>query len=331
MKNLDEILRATCVGEIFTKEDIKEQYHEYLKEYHPDLHNGDERYSEATQKIIKFYDKATELLKEGKWEEKDTIYIKMPNGKTIVARYSFKQDFEMGTMYVCRTKVIYVINEENKKFFDNIKIDSFLSGLNPSLKENFNIFIPKILYKFKSENKYVVVFEKNYDLIPLSAFIDFFNGKIPDKQAAWIITKLSNLCCLFKVSKFVHCGIDMNSIFVSPEMHSVVIFGGWWYSKSVGDKLIGTSSFVFNCMPIYSKTKKEAREDIDLQSVKKIGKTICEWNTNLPKPFKDWLNSGSSTNGILEYGNWEKTLKDSYGERKFIKVNFDYNKFYKTP
>lgn len=329
MKTLDEILRATCVGDIFEKDNIKNQYYQYLKKYHPDLHNGDEKYQEATQKIIKLYNKAIELTKNKTWEEKDVLFIKMPNNKKIVAKYSYEEKFELGNMYVCKTKVIYLIDKKYKKFYENVKVNEFFYNLNQELKKNFDIFIPKIKYKFESNEYYVIIFEKTKDMIPLKCLINNFNGTIPHTHTAWIMSRLSNLCCLFKMAQIVQCGIDIENIFVSPDFHTVMLYGGWWYSVKTDSKLIGTTQNIFNCMPIYSKSKKIAREDIDLQSVKMVGKILTKNCQDLPTPFKNWLNGGSGTNSVIEFGKWDSALNKSYGKRKFIKCYFDYEKFYK--
>lgn len=329
MKSLQEILKAKYAGDIFDKNNIKQQYREYLKFFHPDLHNGENQYIVATQKINELYKKAIYLIENNKWEKSNNIFINMPNGKKIVARYSYKKDFELGSFYVCRKNVIYIIKKEFKKFFDNMNIEKNFENINPTLKQNFDIFIPKVKYKFFDGENYIIIFEKTEDLIPLNVLYEEYNKFIPDKHVAWIISRLSNLCCLFKMARLVHCGIDIENIFVSPENHTLVLFGGWWYTVKINERLIGTTSNIFSCIPIYSKSKKVAREDIDLQSVKMVGKFLTKNNTNLPKPFKKWLESGSSTNGVLEFGKWDQALKDSYGERKFVKCNFDYKNFYK--
>ena len=329
MKTLEEILKAEYVSDIFEKENLKKQFHEYLKTFHPDLHPGNKAYIEATQKINILYNRACMLISGGKWEERDTLYVEHKNGKKFVVKYSYKKDFELGSFYVCRTKIIYLLDKKFKKYYDNFDISRLLKEVHPGLRDSFKEFLPKLKYKFENKDNYVVIFDKSYDLIPLSCLLDFYNQKIPDKCSAWIISRLLNLCCFFKISGFVQCGIDPENIFVSPEKHNLVIYGGWWYSKKIGEKLLGISQFVYSNAPIYCKTSGLAREDLDLQSVRSIAKKINGWNKILPKPIQDWENSGSSVNSVEEFSRWEKALTASYGERKFFKSNFDYNKFYK--
>lgn len=329
MVSLEKILSAEYVSDIFSKsKDLKLQYKEYVKTFHPDLHNNKEKYNFAMQKINEFYDRATKLLANGEWEERNILRIKIPNSKTIVAKYSYKKEFELGEMYVCKTKVIYLLKKEFKKFYDNFNVENIFRNLNPELKKNFDIFIPKVKYKFESEKYFVIIFEKDIEYIPLSCLMESYSNNIPHFHVAWIMSRLSNLCCLFKMANVVHCGIDIENIFVSPKSHSIVIFGGWWYTVNQNQKMIGTTQNIFNCMPIYSKSNKIAMEDIDLQSVKMVGRILTKNSNDIPTPFKKWLNGGSCKNSVIEFGKWDKTLEESYGKRKFINCYFDYSNFY---
>ncbi len=59
----------------------------------------------------------------------------------------------------------------------------------------------------------------------------------------------------------------------------------------------------------------------------KNGIDIIE-NPDIPKPLIDWVRVVSVNNPIEEYKLWDKVIKESYGEKKFIEMNIDIDKLY---
>ena len=88
-KTVDDVLKASSVDDVFTNDPaiLKAEYREYLKAFHPDFHNGEMTYQEVTSKIVMLYEKATDLIARGKWDETNKVRLLKPNGKTLIVSY----------------------------------------------------------------------------------------------------------------------------------------------------------------------------------------------------------------------------------------------------
>ena len=95
--------------------------------------------------------------------------------------------------------------------------------------------------------------------------------------------------------------------------------------------MIGTTKDIFSVMSVTAKGNKKSSYLTDLESVKLLGrqllgKTNCRklaLDSTIPKAFVNFLVSGSSNDAYKEYAKWDKALTDSYGARKFIKMEVD--------
>ena len=104
-----KILSVTKCGDLFPygEEEIKSKYKELVKEWHPDTNDSPEA-PNAFAKITELYDKALELLENGQWEKTNYILISKDNGKKIEINYDTCFEFELGTCYVTKTKIVYL-------------------------------------------------------------------------------------------------------------------------------------------------------------------------------------------------------------------------------
>ena len=215
----------------------------------------------------------------------------------------------------------YVFNEKHKKFFDNAV--SQIKGLryaNKKMEEEMSRFMPHILYALSlDDGRFCLVLNKPEDVFLLSDIKDFFGGSLPDRHVAWIMSRLSNLCCYFSYVGIAHNGLTMQNCFICPSKHSILPLGGWWYTQKIGSKMLGVPSAVYDIMPIKAKSEKLSDIITDLESSKLIGRQLSDISS-LPKPFQSFLNSGSAHDAIEEFNRWNATLDKSYGKRKFVNM-----------
>lgn len=334
----DEILSNDFVGDFFdcNKEKIKIQYRAYLKAFHPDVNSNLKYADKACVKITEMYNKAIELLEKGKWEETNKIFFKDINGKKYSLKFKKEYSFELGSYYVSNTHIAYVLSKNNKKYYDAyIKNVSNIKYKNSDMEKEFKRYFPEIVCTFETSDSYVIIIKKTEDVYLLSEIMNYYNGKIPPTHVAWIISRLCNICCFLKSNSIVLNGLDFNSIFISPRFHSIMVYGGWWYSTKEDEKMIGTSNFIFNTMPLSSRNSKQSKSTTDIESVKMVAKHLLN-NSNLnkvkdvtPKQFYEWINSGSSSDSFSEFQKWTDAMLASFGKRKFVKMEIDLNKIYK--
>ena len=325
------ILSITKCGDLFPygENNVKAKYKELVKEWHPDTNSNPEA-SDVFLKITQLYNQALDLLSNGQWEKTNYVLISKDTGGKIALNYDTCFDFELGICYVTKTKVVYVLGSDKEKYYNNaIRRIKNLQYKDKQMEEKISICLPNIYKTFKTSNgEHVIVLEKAEDVYPLKNVLEYYNGKIEDKHVAWIISRLYNLACYLKFSGIVHNGININNCFISPEFHSILLLGGWWYATKENENMIGTTKDVFSVMSVQSKTSKKSSSITDLESIKLLGRlllgeTNCRklsLDSSIPKPFINFLISGSSDNSYEEFSKWDKALNDSYGKRKFIKM-----------
>lgn len=325
------ILSITKCGDLFPygEDKVKAKYKELVKEWHPDTNSSPEA-SNVFAKITGLYNHALELLSNGQWEKTNYILISKDNSKKIALNYDTYFDFELGTCYVTKTKVVYVLGSDKEKYYNNaIQRIEGLQYKDKKMEEDLSRFFPKIYQTFKTNNgEYVIVLDKTEDVFPLKNVFEYFNQKIDDKHVAWIISRLCNLTCYLKFSGLVHNGININNCFVSPKYHSILLLGGWWYTTKENGNMVGTTKDIFSIMSVSAKGSKKSSSLTDLESVKLLGRqllgeTNCRklsLDSSIPKPFVNFLIGGSGNNSYEEFTKWDKALTNSYGKRKFINM-----------
>lgn len=334
-----EILAITKCGDLFPygEEQVKVKYKELAKEWHPDI-NLDSEASAVFAKITELYQRALELLAQKQWEKTNFLFLLKEDGKKVALNYDTCFDFELGTCYVTKTKVVYVFDRGKEKYYQNAirRVRGFLFA-DRKMEQVFRKSLPELYQNFKTkQGEYVIVFCKAEGVYPLKSVIAYFDGKMEDRHAAWVISRLYNLACYLKYSGLVHNGITIKNCFLSPEDHSILLLGGWWYATREGEEMLGTTKDIFSVMSVAAKSSKKSSSLTDLESIKLLGRQLLgEGNCrklaledSLPKPFVEFLICGSGADSYKEFAKWDRALLDAYGKRTFIpmKLHHVYDK-----
>lgn len=331
IRDADSILNVEMVGDLFTNniDTAKNEYRDLAKIWHPDT-NKNKKSSDVFTKITELYNKAIELLEKGTWEKTNYILISKENGKKIAINYETTFEFELGICYVCKTKIVYILDSDKEKYYKNtLSSIRCLHYKDKKMENDLSRFFPKLYDNFiSSDGKYVIVLDKTEDVVPIKSVFEYFDNKIDDKHVAWMISRLCNLSCFLKFNGLVHNGININNCFISPQCHSVLLLGGWWYTTKEDDSMIGTTKDIFSIMSVSAKGSKKSNSLTDLESIKLLGRqllgeTNCRklaLDKSIPQPFINYLIGGSGDNSYDEFSKWDKALNDSYGKRKFINM-----------
>jgi len=332
MKTAEEILLAAKCGDLFsqnTEQVVKAEYRQMAKVYHPDtckLPNA----TDVFKKINEMYMHAMELIKVGKWEMSNMLSFHSAAGKEYRTYFLRSVDFELGTMYAADKSVTYMLDQVYKKYFDNaLEQIKKLKYANGEMEKEISRYMPNIRFSFDTDDgKHCLILNKTPDVFLLSDVLKHYNGSIPDRHVAWIISRLCNLCCYFGYAGIVHHGLTLENILISPQYHTLMPYGGWWYTRNLGDKLLGVSKSVYDVMPVKAKGDKAAVFQTDLESVKMIGRQLLG-TESAPQAMLDYLNSGSSTDPMKEFEIWNKALDAAYGKRKFVEMPVTKTDIYK--
>ena len=251
--------------------------------------------------------------------------------ESYIEGYRRKHHFELGEMYITDTTVVFVIEGEHKKLFENgVNTIKNLEYDSDDMKKEMSRFLPSIVKTFEAENHSILILNKNPDLVRLRDLFDYFKGNLDPKHTAWILSSLYNLACYFNFIKLSHNDISLDTYFVSPEYHGGVLLGGWWYAVGFGKKMLGAPSRTFNLLPLDVKNKKGGDSRVDLDLIRTVGRELSDSNS-VPKPMADWLKWESKGNAIEDYSTWKnEVIMASFGGRFFTEMGVTAKQIYKT-
>jgi len=335
-----KILKTKEPEKLFSKGDIKEIEHEFrtlAKKWHSDV-NKDPKAHEVFIRIQELRDLAVTRVNDGIWCVPGLLSIKGKDGKEYQIKFHKKHPIEIGEMLISDMFVTYIINSDYKDLFDNAEkmINSF-EYANDRMKTEVSKYLPTIKKTFESiDGRFVMVIEKTKDLLLLRDVHDFVNKKMNHKHIAWIQSSLHNLACYFSYAKIGNNDISLDTYFISAKHHGGALLGGWWYSKRGGSKLTGVPLRTYNLIPPDVKIRGTASRRIDLELIRAVGRELLgdvsgsrlPMIKTAPKPMVDWVRAASSGDAIREYSQWKDILKESFGERKFIKWELDSEELY---
>lgn len=310
-KLIEKIKKATKPEELFKETEQKKRRKEwlaYLKIVHPDV-GGTE---EVVNKLNNLY--------RGKEEKNNYEVIVQKGGKEHKYVVLEKMNFELGEFWVGKNNLTYLIKKEHKDFFDNaIKRIESIKYPNEAMKEKNKKFIPKIKDSFETEaGDFVLQLHKTEDVFRLGR-VKLKKGNLPVEHVAWMITRLLNIGMILNFNGLVHNGITIDNCYCSPQYHSIVLNGGWWYTTKIGEKMTGTTSEVLQVMSSETKSKKISLQETDINSIKDLARRLVGGSfSKFPEEAKKWM-LHQETDFLKAYQDWEEILesKKSFGERKF--------------
>lgn len=327
---IEQLLLITNPCILFDKDKIKEEYRYLSFNFHPDK-NSDTRATNTFAHITMLYNQALDFLKNNTWEVPGILDFVDINNKQYRIRYKKKQTFELGTRYVSDTIVAFFVDKKYDKLVKNFYTSvSNIKYSSDNMKKEFSRYMPSLVPLIETKDNYVIIINKSPDLILLSDVLEYYKtNSFPvdwDKHVAWIHSRLLNILCFLKFNGIVHHGISTDTIWISPEHHSISVLGGWFYTTKENDKMISIPKKLFSFVPPSILNKKISNSITDGELVKALSREI---SIKLPKPFENWLKFSASKNPMEEYKLWQdKILKESYGERKFINLTLSANDVY---
>lgn len=337
MLSAEKLLSINSPELLFTQENLKSEYRNLVFHWHPDKNNHPDA-SDVFNHINKLYKQGIESIRNGCWDIPFFESIKDIDGKryNIKCRYQFT--FELGRCLVCDNNVVYIIDKSYKKFFSNfVNVVSNFSYPSDRVRDEISRFLPSINVNTETDDCYILVIPKSNEIIPLRVMYDFFDKKVDPKHVAWIIGCLYNLSCYFEVSGITHNDINIDNCFVSPKDHTIHLYGGWWYSVPNKTKMLGTSAKSFGFMTDRQRKDKIGNHFFDrslmnsvaLELLGDISGSSLIMDKNIPKSMLNWLTIPNKYTNIKHYDIWmNKILIDSFGERKFIRIDESIEEMY---
>ena len=178
---------------------------------------------------------------------------------------------------------------------------------------------------------------KTEDILLLADVIKYLK-RLDPKHMAWVVSSLLNILCFYEVAGLTHNGLTVDTVFISPQFHSAFPLGGWWYAARVKSPLKFLPPAVHKVAPADIVASKIAGNRIDLACVRAIAREAIgdptgsrlQVTPDIPKPLADWLRLPPARKAVDDYENWQRVLKDSFGPRRFLKLDIDPSAIYEV-
>lgn len=308
----------------------KDLFRKLSLQWHPDRSRGDADKEEAFKRLGVLYTRRGEKIKDGTWEGPGQTEIRTTQGKIIRLKYLKKVPFEIGTFYIGKLSVLYLIDECHRPLFDNAmaQIRTFKYAT-PNMEKEFKRYLPQVISTFEATTGPGVIFEKTSDLIRLRDLWAYVNYKLDPRHVAWVLTRLHNLACYLQWMGLVHNAIDLDTYFVSPEFHSGVLLGGWWYTKPASSPITHLPGHVAqlrkDSLPPGVLQQKVAVPLLDHELIRAVARTLLGdpggskllRDPDVPQAMAQWVTLPGNADAFKDFSEWEKARERSYAVRKF--------------
>lgn len=316
---------------------IKDEHRALAKRWHPD-HNADRRATEVVAQINRLYDEAQRRVASGTWQTPGLLELEGVDGKVRRIRYRRKHAFELGEFVYGDTALAFVVRGEFADLFENGR--KRIAGLkyrDAAMDKEMSRFLPKVQAVFETKDgRSVMVQEKTPDVFLLRDVLAALNGKIDAKHVAWVQSAMHNIACYLEFAGLTHNGIGIDTVFVSPQFHSALLLGGWWYAAPFGSRLNAVPAATHAHAPMDILRDKRAQYRLDLAMLRVTGRQLLGdasgmmlAGSDAPAPMRDFLRRPTTGSAREDYALWASTvLPASFGPRRFVKLDLSASDIY---
>lgn len=324
--------------EVLTEKELKDAYIKLSFKWHPDKNlSSIEKTDEVFAHINLLYKEAKEKFKQDTWNKGFfREFISSDNKKTIYS-YLQESEFELGYYLIGADSIAWVIAPDFQDLALNaVKQIEGIKYANDKMKVEMQKFVPVIKSFIKTTDKQtIIIMHRDPNSVLLKDVLSYYI-KVEAKHVAWILSNCYHLCCFFEFNKVMHGGITLDNLFINPETHAAQLLGGWWFTHRQNDKLRALSAQTLSIAPFEVINSKIALGSLDLECIRLMGRQLLGdknginlvKNKDIPTPLTQWLRGASTENAFKEYDIWYKVLKDSFGVRRFIKMELNSNDIY---
>lgn len=264
--------------------------------------------------------------KDGFWVEASREELLREDGERIEITYLTKQRADMCTMYVAKKHIIYLFDKEHETYA--AQYQSMVRELkypNADMERELRNYIPKVITECRlMDGRILLAVEKKEGVYPLGML-----GILLDRHVAWVVSRMENLCCLLEYNGMVLNALTVENLFVDPAGHQLYLYGGWWFSGYEGAENNGCSGEVKPYLKQGRWNGNRNHRSTDLESLRLVAAKLLGCPNRekinefalLPEPFLEFLQKKPEATAGADFAKWDRVLKRSYGERKFIPLS----------
>lgn len=212
------------------------------------------------------------------------------DGGEIKISYIYRSEDGGAECFTARNNIIFVMNSDAAlRFEEGVKLLVYPSADVRDLAQYFPVITGKFALK---GGRTMVAVSKPEEVFPLGAF-----GCLAPVHAAWIVSRIENLCCVLEYSGAVHGGITLDNMFINAGTHELYLEGGWQNAK----KGSGSSD-----LAMMRKTV-----------IRLMGSEISK----APKMFGEFLEKKTLPDAYTDFADWDKVIELGFGGRRFEKLD----------
>lgn len=254
--------------------------------------------------------------------DENSIVWSARDGKTYRFEAKKVRSFELGRLAIGDSYVAFMLgNAHTDLTMQGIRMIGSVRYPDAKLKEMHQKLVPEIAKVIDTSTEDVVMIKKRKDAVLLRDVLEHFNGAIDPRHVAWIVSRLLDICCFYEVIHMCHNGLSIDTVFVEPATHLAFPLGGWWYAVKRGEQLKSVPPETFAVMPYSVRTAKLAEQRLDLECIRGIARTCLGTDmSKVPQAFRDYVRLPAPKSPLADYEAWQQVLKDSFGPRKFVKL-----------
>ena len=227
------------------------------------------------------------------WQKAAEKVLASADGREITINYIYMSEQDGVQCYTARNNVLFIFPPTKTaladKFIAGTKLVSYPSADVRDLAQYFPVITGSFTLK---DGSVMLSVSKPEEVFPLGAF-----GSLPPVHAAWIVSRLENLCCVLEYSGMTHGGITLNSLFINARTHELYLLGGW-----------------------YNAQKTSSRTDLtDLRKTVKhlMGRELGK----APVQFREFLDKKHLPDAYTDFADWDNVIETGFGGRRFEKLD----------
>lgn len=305
--------------------------------WHPDR-NEDSQAGAVFHKVQVLYARAEQKRAAGTWEVPGQLTIKAANGSVFTLSYARRHAVDIGSLYVGRSVFAFEVGSANLDLVDEgLAQQGMLTYADSAMEAEFSKYFPQLVRKVETHTGAVLVYQKNQGQLLLKDVLEHFNGKMPPRHVAWLISRLLNIACyLERQAKLSHNGIGVDTVFISPELHSVALTG-WWFAAGQGEPLKALSRNAAMYAPPDVLTAKQGNSRTDIELIKALGRQLLgdasgarlRGDASIPAAMVDWLELSTAQDAVSAFKEWQnRVLLDAFGQRRFEELALTFTDIY---
>ncbi|MBQ7541816.1 MAG: TFIIB-type zinc ribbon-containing protein [Clostridia bacterium] len=229
------------------------------------------------------------------WAHADSVSFTAKDGSPIAVSYLFSGVRDGVRIYTARRNVLFVFPAGAGAQIERFRNMPKLLQYPPADVKGLSSYFPTVngIFELK-DGRTLVSVSKSEECFPLSAF-----GSLPAEHAAWIVSRLENLCCVLAFSDLAHGGIDMETVFINARTHEAYLPGGWW-----------------NAQPCPNGSVQ------DLRAVRSVAKRVMGMQYDQSaKAFRDFIKRAPAQDAYADFAEWDRVITEAFGGRQFRKLD----------